>query len=192
MTKKQLFTISTVIILMVISFSCEKVKDEINQAAAFDVNMNLDDHYFSVDSLDYTSGKSVKGWQTLTQFEGYVNVDSLFSANNLSSASIENGEFTQVELSLVDPLPGLNLNFASAMRVSIATTSDGEGTIVAQGSIPQNSTGIVLDLNATNIAPFVNNNYFYVKLEADIVGAIPVYMIPMVLMSGIQITVIPL
>ncbi len=178
---------------MVISFSCEKVKDEINEAAAFDVNMNLDDHYFALDSLDYLSGKSVKGWQTLTQFDGYINVDSIFSANNLSSASIENGTFTSVQVNLINPVPGVNFDFANAMKVSIATTAEGAGTEVAStGTIPPGSTSLTFTVNSTNIASFINNNYFYVKLEADVIGPIPALILPMVLMSGVQFTVIPL
>lgn len=193
MTHKKLFAISTVLLMLFISFSCDKIKDEINDAAAFDVDMGLDDHYFSLDSLDFVSGKGVKGWQTLTQFEGYVNVDSIFSANNLSSASIENGTFTSVELNMTNPLPGLNFNFANQMRVTIATTADATGTEVAStGTIPANSTSLVFTVNSTNIASFVNNNYFYVKLEADVAGPIPAITLPLLLMSGIEFTVLPL
>lgn len=193
MTRKKLFTITTVLLMLFISFSCEKIKDEINKAAAFDVNTSLEDHYFSVDSLDFKSLKSVNEWQTLTEFEGSVNVDSIFTANGLSTASIEEGEFTLVTVSLLDPLPGMNLNFTDEMHVTIANSSSEAGTIVATtGTIPANSTSVTFTVNETNIAPFINNTDFYIKLEANVIGPIPGFTIPMVLESDITFTVIPL
>lgn len=179
--------------MVFISFSCEKIKDEINKAAAFDVNMNLADHYFSVDSLDFTVLKSVTEWQTLTEYDGYINVDSIFAANDLSTASIEEGQFTEVTLSLVNPLPGMNLNFTDEMHVTIANSSSEAGTIVATtGTIPANSTSVTFTVNETNIAPFINNTNFHIKLEANVIGPIPGFTIPMVLAAGVTFTVIPL
>ena len=193
MTRKKLFTISTVLLILFISFSCEKIKDEINQAAAFDVNMDLDDHHFSVDSLDFTALKSVNEWQTLTEYEGYINVDSIFEANDLSTASIEEGQFTEVTLSMVDPEPGMNYNFTDEMHVTIANSSSEAGTIVATtGTIPANSTSVTFTVNETNIAPFIDNTNFYIKLEANVIGPIPGFTIPMVLAAEVEITVLPL
>lgn len=193
MTKKQLFAISTIILMVFVSFSCEKIKDEINDAVAFDVNTSLDDQSFSLDSLDYLSGKGTSAWLTLYQFNGSVNVDSIFSANNLSSASIENGTFTGVQVSLDNPPMGANFNFANEMRVTIATTADGEATEIATtGTIPTNSTSLDFTVNQTNIASFINNSNFYVKLEADVVGPIPVALLPLIMSSQLQFTVTPL
>ncbi len=179
--------------MVFMSFSCEKIKDEISDAVAFDVNTNLDDQYFTLDSLEYSTGKGTNAWFTLTEFSGYINVDSIFSANNLSSASIENGTFTGVQVSLDNPPMGANFNFANEMRVTIATTVDGEATEVATtGTIPSNSTSLDFTVNQTNIASFINNNNFYVKLEADVVGPIPVALLPLIMTSQLTFTVTPL
>lgn len=193
MTKKQLFAISTIILMVFVSISCETIKDEINEAAAFDVNTNLDDQYFSIDSLDFLTGKSVKGWQTLYQFDDYINVDSIFAANNLSSASIENGVFTSVQLDFQNLVPGLNFDFAQEMQLSIATSAGGTATVVAStGIIPANSTNLVFTVNSTDIASFINNDHFYITLEADMIDSLPFLHLLMQLNSGVQFTVTPL
>jgi hypothetical protein len=193
MNFKKLSAVLTVLLIVFISFSCEKIKDEINKAAAFDVNTNLPDHYFQVDSIQSSTFKSTNEWEILTQFEGSVNLDSIFEANDLSSASVENGEFTSIGVSIVDPTEEMNLDFVSEMRVTIANNSNEEGLIVATtGTIPAGSTGVVFSLNNENIATFLNNDSFYIKLEGNMVGPVPVLFIPMVMTSGITFTVNPL
>jgi hypothetical protein len=193
MIKNRTLALGAIIMIMLFSFSCEKIKDEINEAAEFDVNQNLTDHYFTLDSNNYKSTAGINAWQILTSFEGYINVDSIFQANNLSSASINDGEFTNVTVSIVNPTPIMNLDFISEMRVTIAMSSSENGTIVATtGQIPQGSTSVTFTINETNIAPFINNNNFYIALEGDVVGQMPVGFIPMVLQSGVSFTVTPL
>jgi hypothetical protein len=193
MYSKKLFTVLTVMAIVFISFSCEKIKDEINKAASFEVDTDLPDHYFQVDSIQSSTFKSTNAWEILTSYEGSANLDSIFDANDLSSASVENGEFNSVVVSIVNPTEGMNLDFVSEMRVYIANSSSETGSIVATtGTIPAGSTSVTFNLNNENIASYINNDSFYIKLEGNMVGPVPVGFIPMVMTAGITFTVIPL
>lgn len=174
--------------------SCDKVKDEVNNAAAFDVSMNLSDQYFVLDSNDFKSSKALLGEVVFEQFHFTVNLDSIFQANGISAGHISDGSFNSVTLSLVTPDAGVSFDFVNSMRVAISETSDfaHESTLASTGEIADGATSITFNLETLNIMEYLNKSNFYIRLYGDQDGPLPANLIPMLLSSGIMFTVEPL
>ena len=174
--------------------SCDKVKDEVNKAAAFDVSMNLPDQYFVLDSNDFKSTKGILEEKVFTQFYISVNLDSIFEANGISTGHISDGEFTAITVSLENPVEGVNFDFVNSMRVAVSETSDfAEETLLAStGTIADGSTSVTFNLETVNILDYLNKKDFYMRLYGDQDSPLPANLLPMLLQSGIKFTVEPL
>ncbi len=174
--------------------SCDKVKDEINKVASFDVSMDLPDQYFVLDSNDYKSGKALLEEKVFTQFYISVNLDSIFEANGISTGLISEGVFTNVTVLLDNPVEGVNFDFVNSMRVTVSETADfsSETLIASTGTIGDGSTSVTFNLETVNILNYLNQSDFYMRLYGDQDSPLPVALLPMLLQSGISFTVEPL
>ena len=192
-------TLFLVVLLAALPFlfltqSCDKVKDEVNKVASFDVSMNLPDQYFVLDSNDFKSSKGILEEKVFTQFYISVNLDSIFEANGISTGLISEGEFTSITVSLSNPEEGVNFDFVNSMRVAVSETSDfaNETPIASTGTIADGSTSVTFNLETVNILNYLNKKDFYMRLYGDQESPLPANLIPMLLQSGITFTVEPL
>ena len=193
-TKHFLFAIILAAIpFLFLTQSCDKVKDEVNNATKFDVSMNLPDHHFVLDSNDFKSSASIKAETILTEQAISVNIDSIFSANGLSSASLSNAGFTNITVVMENPLPGANFDFMSGMRVVLSETADfaEETQIAIAENIPAGSTSVTFTLDNSGVQSFLDKHNFYLRLYGQM-GSLPWPMLPLILQSGIEFTVNPL
>ena len=174
--------------------SCDKVKDEVNKTAAFDVSMNLPDQYFVLDSNDFKSTKGILEEIVFTQFYISVNLDSIFEANGISAGHISDGEFTAITVSLENPVEGVNFDFVNSMRVTVSETSgfEEETLLASTGTIADGSTSVTFNLETVNILDYLNKKDFYMRLYGDQDSPLPANLLPMLLQSGIKFTVEPL
>lgn len=173
--------------------SCDKVKDEINEAAAFDVSMDIPDHYFVLDSNDFKSSAFIKEETILTEQAININIDSIFEANGLSSASLSNAGFTHITVLMNNPLPEANFDFMSGMRVVLSENEsfDPETQIAIAENIPAGSTSVTFTLDNSAIQSFIDNHNFHLRLYGQM-GPLPWPMLPLILQSGVEFTVNPL
>ena len=191
-------TILFAVILAAVPFlfltqSCDKVKDEINEASKFDVSMDLPDHYFVLDSNDFKSSTSIKEETILTEQAININIDSILSANGLSSASLSDAGFTHITVLMNNPLPDANFDFMSGMRVVLSENEnfDPETQIAIAENIPAGSTSVTFTLDNSAIQSFIDNHNFHLRLYGQM-GPLPWPMLPLILQSGIEFTVNPL
>lgn len=194
-TKKILLTILIAALpVLFLTQSCETVKDEIGDAAAFDVPMDLPDHYFVLDSADFTkSSGSILAEVILTEQAININIDSIFSANGINSASLSDAGFTDITVLMNNPLPGANFDFMSGMRVVLSENEnfDPETQIAIAENIPAGSTSVTFTLDNSGIQSFIDNHNFYLRLYGQM-GPLPYPMLPLILQSGIIFTVNPI
>lgn len=199
MKTKQIFfaLIIAAIPFLFITQSCEKIKDEINEAAAFDVPIDLPDYHFDLDSASLTkSAASINAEVVITEQSVNVNLDSILSANGVSSATLSSASFTSVVISMTDTVtfPDVNFDFMDGMRVVLSSTSDfsSETQVAHAESIPAGAKKVTLILNNPGIQSFIDNQNFYLRLYGTLGAPAPMAVIPLVLQSGIQFTVNPL
>ncbi len=191
-------TILFAVILAAVPFlfltqSCDKVKDEISEATKFDVSMDLPDHYFVLDSNDFKSSTSIKEETILTEQAININIDSILSANGLSSASLSDAGFTHITVLMNNPLPDANFDFMSGMRVVLSENEnfDPETQIAIAEDIPAGSTSVTFTLDNSAIQSFIDNHNFHLRLYGQM-GPLPWPMLPLILQSGVEFTVNPL
>jgi hypothetical protein len=168
-TKHFLFAIIlTAIPFLFLTQSCDKVKDEVQEAAAFDVSMNLPDHHFVLDSNDFKSSVSIKSETILTEQAISINLDSILSANGISSATLSNSAFTEIKLKMDEDnlISGANFDFMSGMRIVLSETADfaAETPIAIAENIPVGSTEVTFTLDNSNIQSFIDNHNFHLRL----------------------------
>jgi len=195
MKTKHLFFAMVIVALPFMFFtqSCETVKEEIQEAAAFDVAMDLPDHYFELDSAEITKS-STKEEMVLTEQSVEIGLDSILTSYGINSATLSNATFTSVTLTMDNPVQGANFDFMSGMRVVLSETSDfaNETQIASADEIPAGSTEITFTLDNENIQSFIDNDSFHLRLYGDLNGALPYATLPLILQSGLQFTVNPI
>ncbi len=176
MKTKHLFFAMVIVALPFMFFtqSCETVKEEIQEAAAFDVAMDLPDHYFELDSAEITKS-STKEEMVLTEQSVEIGLDSILTSYGINSATLSNATFTSVTLTMDNPVQGANFDFMSGMRVVLSETSDfaNETQIASAEEIPAGSTEITFTLDNENIQSFIDNDSFHLRLYGDLNGALP-------------------
>ncbi len=195
--KNKTFLLAAIVAILPLIFltqSCETIKDEVNDAASFDVSMNLPDQYFVLDSNDFKSTKGILEEKIFTQFFISVNLDSIFAGNGISTGHISDGEFTAITVSLENPVEGVNFDFVNSMRVTVSETSDfaDETLLASTGTIADGSTSVTFNLEAVNVLEYLNKKDFYMRLYGDQDSPLPANLLPMILQSGIKFTVEPL
>ncbi len=195
MKTKHLFFAMVIVALPFMFFtqSCETVKEEIQEAAAFDVAMDLPDNYFVLDSVEI-SKSGAKEEKVLTTQSVEVGLDSILTSYGINSATLSNATFTSLTLTMDNPVEGANFDFMSGMRVVLSETSDfaNETQIASAEEIPAGSTEITFTLDNENIQSFIDNDDFYLRLYGDLNGALPYATLPLILQSGLQFTVNPI
>ncbi|RLD61377.1 MAG: hypothetical protein DRJ05_02785 [Bacteroidetes bacterium] len=173
--------------------SCETVKEEIQEAAAFDVAMGLPDHYFPLDSVEI-SESGAKNEIILTEQSVEFGLDSVLSSYGINSATLSNATFTSVTLTMDNPVQGASFDFMSGMRVVLSETSDfaSETQIASADEIAAGSTMITFTLENENIESFLENEDIYLRLYGNLNGPLPFATLPLILQSGVAFTVNPI
>ncbi|GAB4310850.1 MAG: hypothetical protein Kow00127_00570 [Bacteroidales bacterium] len=185
-------TISFLAIAFIISMStsCDKVKDEINDAASFEAKVDLPAQTIAIDSSQF---KSVSEMKALHLFEVDVDLQKILDDNGLSSASFSQGAFQSVTVEIIAP-EGLTYDFVKSMYVAVSMTGDfNDEVVVAQtGNIPSGSTSVTFQIEQVDITQFINEQHFWVGLFGDKTGPLPTSQVTLLLNSSVKFTVNPI
>lgn len=190
MKKVTLFTMFLALASSVfLTTSCDKLKE----LASFNVSLPSPEHQFTLDSADYAL-KSVTDETLLTYQHITVNIDSILNAHGVSSATITNGNITNVIVTLLLP-PGTNFDWLASARLvassDIQTLSAGT-QLAHTGTIASGSVSISLILDNAAITNLINNNNFYLGLYGTLLGPLPAPQLTLSLNSTIVFTISPL
>ena len=183
----KLFSIISIFILgALFTQSCEKVKD----AVAFNVDQDLPDHHFSLDSAN----TSAKG-ETLLYFNSYMlNMDSIFEANGVDAGIISEGKFKQLVLEIDNPSDEMELGFVSTVSFRIGQTEKPENakTIATAKGINHGDTKIIFEVNSETMDKYLEQKKFFFFVYGTLVSQVPVEKLPLVIKSKVQFKVSPL
>jgi hypothetical protein len=164
--------------------SCEKVKD----LASVNVSYTVPNIYFQ-----YVPDVSKAGEVLLYSGAVNINLDSILSANGLSSGFVSTTTFTQFSITIVEPAEATfgwlgsaravlsaNSNFQPAEEVGMVVNTD-----------PAAKT-VVMTTNNVNIRPYLGNSSFYLAVYANLNGPGPYDWINMYVSSQLQMLLEPL
>ena len=157
--------------------SCEKIKD----ALKVNVNYDLTDHYFTIDSLSHLKSEQVLYSQTYT-----ANIDSLVNANkgSLSDASV-----SQLQLTVVSP-DWVTLDWLSSARITLTPAGGAPIEVATSGTINPMLKTIDFEVKNVDVASAVTGP-FQLDLYGNLTGPIPAGSVQMLLESGLEVTVSP-
>ncbi|HAQ65372.1 MAG TPA: hypothetical protein DCR43_05925 [Bacteroidales bacterium] len=169
--------------------SCEKVKD----LTSFSVSLPSPEHQFTLDSADYAL-KSIASETLFTYQHITVNIDSILNAHGVSSATITNGNITNVVVTILLP-EDKNFDWLGSARLVAGTDLQtlSAGTQIARtGTIAPGSISVSLILDNAAITNLINNNNFYLGLYGTLLGPLPASQLTLSLNSTLVFTISPL
>jgi hypothetical protein len=185
MKTRILITILTIAVFPVLFFSsCSKLKD----LTAIDVSYKIPRQTFI-----YTPTTLKSGEQLL--YSGFItaNLDSILSANGLSSGVVGNTIFTKCSITIVQP-DSVTFGWLQSARGEISQNA---------GFIPFQEVGTVtntdplaktvnLTLNNTNIRPYLGAKTFYFRIFGILNGPVPAEWVQMYVDGTLQMHLEPL
>ncbi|MCB2220810.1 MAG: hypothetical protein KQI35_10480 [Bacteroidetes bacterium] len=181
------------VFILFVLVSCEKVKEELGNAASFDAAVDLPEQTIIIDSTAFKSGTAINEVIPIHIFEVTIDMASIYEAKNITSAAIEDAGFEKISLNIIDP-EEMTFDFIKSMYMAVSPEIDfaNEKVVGSTGEIPEGSTNVTFAIESIDISGLVSEKHFYVGLFGDKKGPIPVSTLTMLLDSKIKFTVNPL
>jgi hypothetical protein len=143
--------------LVVLGLSCEKTKDDINEATEFDIS------YSSQVSIPSTS-ISVTAPAEFSTPEISTQSASRFASENTTKDLID--EITVSKFNISNP--NGNLDYLKSITVYIQADNMGDVQIAAKSNIPAGTTSVAADLSGANIKDFIVKDKIKFKVKVTI------------------------
>lgn len=177
--------------------SCDKIKDEINEAAAFHANIELPAETIEIDSTQFKSSDGLMEWVMIMKYHVPVgtDVEKILQDNGLSSASLSDGSFTYINFSLQPPTPEwVTFSFADRFKVGISRLEDLSDEVILGETmtIPPDSRSVDLELAGVDVTSYVDDGTFWLSVYGFRVQPLPIEMVSMALNSTIKVKINPL
>jgi len=176
-----------------LSQSCEKIKDEVNKAAAFDATIDLPTETIVIDSNSYKSASALLEWKVMKEYGVTVDIQQILDDNNVSSASLSNGVYESADVTIIAP-PGVTFSFTTEMYIAVSTNPnfDSEIKVAETGVIPPGSTAVTFTVLPVDITSLIDAETFYIRLYSFKIGPLPTGSVTLNLDSRVTITIEPL
>ena len=172
----------------------QKIKDEINKAAAFDATVDLPAHVVTIDSASYKSSSAMLDWNLLDQWSVEVDLQKIMDDNDISSADFTNGRIDSYSATLIYPdfvdfseftdqfkvTAALNPNFADEVQVAQTT------------AINPGAKTVEFEVNDVDITSFIKADIFYLRLWAQKTNELPASLVNIEFNGEVKIKVNPL
>ncbi len=183
MKTRTIISVLTVgIVSAVLLFSCSKI----SELASVDITYSLPRTNFT-----YTPSTLKSSEEIMYQEFVKINVDSLLSANGISSGSVEDPSFTKFSITITLPADA-NFAWLQSARAVVADNANYTSAVQIGSVINAGGTGktVVLTVNNDKI-PFTNQG-FYLRIYATLTGSVPYIWIQMYFDSELKMTLKPL
>jgi len=185
MKMRILFAILSIAVLPVLFLSsCSKLKD----LTAIDVSYKIPRQTFTYTPTSFKSGEQLL-------YSGFItaNLDSILSANGLSSGVVGNTMFTKCSITIAQP-DTVTFGWLQSARGEI---SDNAGFTPAQevGHVTNTdplAKTVNLTLNNTNIRPYLGAKTFYFRIFGILNGPVPADWVQMYMDGTLQMHLEPL
>ncbi|PBQ32195.1 hypothetical protein CNR22_10565 [Sphingobacteriaceae bacterium] len=160
---------AAIVILAVLVFagitSCQKTKDEVNKATAFDMNYTTGD----ITIPSSTLAAVVTGTTQTVEFntpEISTASASRFTSESTTQDLIEEIKMTKFTISNSSG----NLNFLKSINIYIKTSGLGDLLIATKTVIPQNVSTVNADLTDVNIKQFIFKDKIQFKVSVTLIA----------------------
>lgn len=159
---KKLAAVLTFSVLLSGLFSCEKAKDDINDATEFDMNYSLDVPIPSNTNYTVTTPVDVSTPEISTGSAGR------FSSEKTTKDLISEIKLTKFNISNSSG----NLNFLKEISIYLKTSGKGETLVARKKDIPANTSSISADLQDVNIKDYISSEKIQFRLNLTITSGL--------------------
>ncbi len=164
--------------------SCSKIKE----LSSFDVSYKIPRQTFTYTPTVYKSGEQLL-------YSGFItaNLDSILSANGLSSGVVGTTTFTKCSITIEQP-DSVTFGWLQSARGEISQNADftpAQEVGYVTNSDPLAKT-VHLTLNNTNIRPYLGSRTFYFRIFGVLNGPVPSQWVQMYLDGSLQMHLVPL
>lgn len=176
------------------TYSCEKIKDEINEAASFDATVDLPSETVVIDSASYKSSDGIQQWNIIKQYSVDVDLQQILDDNDVSNADFSNGRLDSYRATLVSP-SGIDFtSFTNKMKVTAATDPNfsDEVEVAITTSIDAGAQTVTFDVYDLDITSFIKAPVFYLRIWAYKTSQLPVDQVEIQLEGSVEVKVSPL
>ena len=195
MNKKfRLLTLVAIVPFLFLSQSCEKIKDEINKIAAFDVTIELPAQVITIDSVDYKSSDGVLDWTILEQYKIDVDLKQILEDNEIEAADFSDGRWNSYEATLIYPdwvdfssftdkfkvTAAINQNFADEIEVAYTET------------INPGTKTVTFSVNDVDLTSYIKAEVFYLRIWGFKTNALPAEIVNIEFKGEVKVKVNPL
>lgn len=126
------------------------------------------------------------------EFSQYINIDSIKSANGLSSLEIENGKVTGALITITSP-SGSNLGFLNSARLTLFTSTINELQVAHTGTIDPLANSVQFIIDMSDISAILSNKNFQGRFYYDVNPVLmPAEPVLLDLATTVKFTVAPL
>lgn len=193
-TKFRILAFAIVVPFLFFSQSCEKIKDEINKIAAFDVNIELPAEVVTIDSLDYKSSDGVLDWTILKQYMIDVDLQQILDDNDIESADFTNGRWDSYEATLIYPD---NVDFSSftdkfKLTAAINQNFSDEIEVAYTQTINPGTKTVTFLVNDVDITSYIKAELFYIRIWGFKTNTLPAEIVNIEFKGEVQVKVNPL
>ena len=193
-TKFRLLTLVAIVPFLFLSQSCEKIKDEINKIAAFDVTIELPAEVITIDSVDYKSSDGVLDWTILEQYKIDVDLKQILEDNEIEAADFSDGRWNSYEATLIYPdwvdfssftdkfkvTAAINQNFADEIEVAYTET------------INPGTKTVTFSVNDVDLTSYIKAELFYLRIWGFKTNALPAEIVNIEFKGEVVVQVNPL
>lgn len=188
----RLLMIGALLPFLFLSQSCEKIKDEIEKEAAFDVSIDMPTESIDIDSATYKSSDGIQEWKILKEYSVAVDLQKILDDNDLSSAEFRDGKYETATARIIYP-EGLTFSFLDRMYIALSLNPnfDPEVKVAETDNIPAGATSAVFNIVPTDITSFIEAPVFYVRVYGNKVTTLPTTLVVLDIESKVKVTVEP-
>jgi hypothetical protein len=158
--KKAFYTL-TAFALVLISLSCQKTKNNINDATEFDISYTTQ---FTMPATDFD------GVDTASFITPDISTDSdkKFASENTAADLVESIALTKLNVISVNG----NMDFLKDMDISLMADKVNPSKVASKSNIPTGTTTLAADVSGLNIKDYIKKDKVKLKVFARVDGEV--------------------
>ncbi len=175
-----------------LSQSCEKIKDEIEDAATVEATIELPAVVVTIDSSSYKSTSD--DMKVIKEYSVEVDLQEILDDNNIEKAEFKNGKMDAYEATLIYPTGIDFYSFTDEMKVTAALESDfsDEVLVAHTPKISPSTQTVAFLVEDLDITSFIKAEIFYLRIWANKTNELPEKIVNIEFKGKIVVDVKPL
>jgi hypothetical protein len=190
----QHFFVVALLPVLIVTQSCEAIKDEISEIASFDAKVDLPTETVVIDSASYKSSDAILQWNIIKEYTVDVDLQKILDDNDVDNAEFSNGKMDSYRATLVSPTGIDFTSFTNQMKVTAATDPNfsDEIEVAITTTINPGTQTVEFDVYDLDITSYIKAPVFYLRIWAFKTKQLPVDQVEIQLQGSVEVNVSPI